>query len=67
MELNFLCCLVIQLELIPSSIMVREDGGSGRSEVVVMVSSSGLTERPVTVFFITSDGTATGNGEFLKI
>lgn len=32
----------------------------GSTEVVVMVISTGLTERSITVFFTTSDVTATG-------
>ena len=44
------------MELVPSSIVVEE----GSTEMVVMVISKGLTERPITVFFTTSDVTATG-------
>ena len=40
--------------------MITEKGFSERSQVIVMVSSSGETERPITVFFTTSDDTATG-------
>ena len=52
----------IQLELVPSSIMVKEGDGRGqeRSEVTVMVYSIGETERPITVFLVTTDHTATG-------
>ena len=52
--------LAIQLELIPSSLMITEKGFSERSQVIVMVSSSGETERSITVLFTTSDDTATG-------
>ena len=54
----------ITLELVSSSVMVTEGSGGPageRVEVTVVVSSSGgETERPITVFLITSDETATG-------
>ena len=39
----------------------------GSTEVVVMVISTGLTERPITVFFTTSDVTATGEAMELYV
>ena len=41
--------------------MINEGSSSVvRTGVTVVVSSSGVTERPITVFFTTSDQTATG-------
>lgn len=39
----------------------------GFAEVVVMVISTGMTERPITVFFTTSDVTATGEAMELYV
>ena len=49
--------IALQLELVPSSVMVEE----GQTlDMVIMATSTGVTERPVTVFFKSSDITATG-------
>ena len=55
-----LYAVALQLELVPSSIMVAEDSEEG-SEVTVIVSSTGQTVRPVNVSLVTFDLTATGN------
>ena len=59
MRLSFRCIYIaIQLELVSSSLMVDENSGSGgeSGKVTLMVSrTDGLTERPVTVFLVTSD------------
>ena len=56
--------IAIQLELVSSSLMVDENSGSGgesRKVTLMVIRTDGLTERPVTVFLVTSDDTATGD------
>ena len=45
--------------------MATEGQAGGGSEVNIVVSSTGATVRPVTVFLVTSDLTATGKLYFL--